>query len=116
MDRLLPYVLFAYREVPQSSTGFSPFELLYGRTVRGPVDILQESWEACEKSYESVVSHILSVQEKLARISELAQENSAWAKAQQKAWHDHNARAREYQPWEQVLVLLPTSTSKLLAQ
>ena len=31
-DKLLPYLLFAYREVPQSSTGFSPFELLYGRT------------------------------------------------------------------------------------
>ncbi len=27
-DRLIPYLLFAYREVPQSSTGFSPFELL----------------------------------------------------------------------------------------
>ena len=32
-DTLLPYLLFAYREVPQSSTGFSPFELLYGHTV-----------------------------------------------------------------------------------
>ena len=39
-DRLLPYVLFAYREVPQESTGFSPFELLYGRKVRGPLDVL----------------------------------------------------------------------------
>ena len=27
-DKLLPYLLFAYREVPQASTGFSPFELL----------------------------------------------------------------------------------------
>ena len=27
-DRLFPYLLFAYREVPQASTGFSPFELL----------------------------------------------------------------------------------------
>ena len=35
-DRLLPYLLLAYREVPQASTGFSPFELLYGRTVRDP--------------------------------------------------------------------------------
>ena len=33
-DKLLPYVLFAYWEVPQESTGFSPFELLYGREVR----------------------------------------------------------------------------------
>ena len=39
-DKLIPYVLFAYREVPQESTGFSPFELLYGREVRGPL----ESW------------------------------------------------------------------------
>ena len=32
-DRLLPYLLFAYREVPQASTGYSPFELLYGYRV-----------------------------------------------------------------------------------
>ena len=30
-DQLLPYTLFAIQEVPQSSMGFSPFELLYGR-------------------------------------------------------------------------------------
>ena len=35
-DRYLPAVLFAYREAPQESLGFSPFELLYGRNVRGP--------------------------------------------------------------------------------
>lgn len=60
-DKLLPYVLFAYGEVPQSSTGFSPFELLYGRAVRGPLDVLKESWETSEKSDESVVSHNYSL-------------------------------------------------------
>ena len=39
-DKLLPYVLFAYREVPQTSTGFSPFELLYEQSVRGPLSVL----------------------------------------------------------------------------
>ena len=33
-DQLLPHVLFAIQEVPQASTGFSPFELLYGLTQR----------------------------------------------------------------------------------
>ncbi len=34
-DTLLPYLLFSYREVPQASTGFSPFELLYyGQILR----------------------------------------------------------------------------------
>ncbi|KAL1256241.1 hypothetical protein QQF64_011786 [Cirrhinus molitorella] len=33
------------QEVPQTSTGYSPFELLYGRQVHGPLDILKEAWE-----------------------------------------------------------------------
>ena len=41
-DEYLPYLLFAYREAPQELTGFSPFELLYGRPVRGPLDVLRE--------------------------------------------------------------------------
>ena len=41
-DSILPYVLFAYREVPQATLGFSPFELLYGRDVRGPLDVLKD--------------------------------------------------------------------------
>ena len=41
-DEYLPYLLFSYREAPQESTGFSPFEMLYGHRVRGPLDILRE--------------------------------------------------------------------------
>ncbi|KAL1261170.1 hypothetical protein QQF64_008997 [Cirrhinus molitorella] len=44
-DQWLPYLMFAYREVLQSSTGFSLFEMLYGRQVRGPLDVLKETWE-----------------------------------------------------------------------
>ena len=35
-DQTLPWILFAYREVPVETLGFSPFELLYGRSVPGP--------------------------------------------------------------------------------
>ena len=34
-DKVIPYLLFAHQEVPQESTGFLPFELLYGRAIRG---------------------------------------------------------------------------------
>ena len=40
--RFLPALLFEVREEPQESLGFSPFELLYGRNVRGPMAILRE--------------------------------------------------------------------------
>ena len=33
--------------------------------VRGPLHVLNESWEVTEKSGESVVSHILSIREKM---------------------------------------------------
>lgn len=42
-DQWLPYLLFAYREVPQASTGFSSFQLMYGHDVRGPLSLLKES-------------------------------------------------------------------------
>ncbi len=40
-DKWLEPLLFAVREVPQASTGFSPFELLYGRQPRGVLDIIR---------------------------------------------------------------------------
>lgn len=115
-DKLIPYLLFAYREVPQASTGFSPFELLYGRSVRGPLDILRESWEAGKKSGESIVSHVLSIREKMEQMFDLVDQNLREAQNRQKQWYDQNSSVRGFQPDDQVLVLLPTSTNKLLAQ
>ena len=114
-DKLIPYLLFAYREVPQASTGFSPFELLYGHQVRGPLDILRETWEASPKSSESVVSHVLSMHDKMAKLQELVHDNLTKAQQTQRSWYDQNARNREFSPGDRVLVLLPTATNKLLA-
>ena len=60
-DHLLPYVLFASREIPQASPGFSPFELLYWRSVQGPLDVLREMWEASTESEDSIVSYVLAL-------------------------------------------------------
>nr|XP_037270745.1 uncharacterized protein LOC119162962 [Rhipicephalus microplus] len=43
-DRYLAPLLFAHRKVPQASLGFSPFQLIYGRHVRGPLRVLKELW------------------------------------------------------------------------
>ena len=115
-DKMLPYLLFAYREVPQASTGFSPFELLYGRAVNGPLDVLRQAWEVSKKSDEIVVSHVLSMRDKMMKMTELVKENLSNAQEKQKLWYDRAARHREFTPEDQVLVLLPTATSKLLAQ
>ena len=43
-EKALPYILVAYWEVPNATTGFSPFEMLYSRQVRGPLDVLKETY------------------------------------------------------------------------
>jgi len=43
-DRYIDALLFAYREAPQESLGFASFEMLYGRTVNGPLHILRRLW------------------------------------------------------------------------
>ena len=115
-DELLPYLLFAYREVPQASTGFSPFELLYCRQVRGPLDILRDSWTRSPKSSQSIISYVMLMQERLSTLADLVAHNLSQAQAAQKKWYDRNARNRTFQTGDQVLVLLPTSTNKLLAE
>ena len=73
-DRLIPNLLFAYWEVPQASTGFSPFELLYGQKVRGTFRCIKEQWEANKKSNESVV-YILAIQDMLASMADLVEKH-----------------------------------------
>ena len=58
-DKLVPYILFAYREVPQSSTGFSPFEMVYGRDVRGPLDILKEGWIGGKPGGDNIITYVI---------------------------------------------------------
>ncbi|KAK0143189.1 Retrovirus-related Pol polyprotein from transposon 412 [Merluccius polli] len=50
-DEGVPLALFAVREVVQESLGFSPAELVFGHTVRGPLKLLKESWLSETKTY-----------------------------------------------------------------
>ncbi len=115
-DQWLPYLLFAYREVPQASTGFSPFELLYGQQVRGPLDLLKEQWEGPKDGTCSVVQYVIQMRERLEEMTSLAQENIKKAQQTQKVWYDKKARERSFEPGQRVLLLLPTSENKLLAK
>ena len=49
-DRLLKYCLLAYRAIPHTATGFSPYELVHGRALRGPLEAMKEGWVKGELS------------------------------------------------------------------
>lgn len=49
-DEAVPLALFALRDAVQESKGFSPFELVYGHEVRGPLKMLKEKRLGAENS------------------------------------------------------------------
>ena len=77
VDKYLPALLFAVREVPQESLGFSPFELLYGRNVRGPMAILRVLWsdEVNDEQVLSTYQYVIELRERLEQTCKLAREN-----------------------------------------
>ena len=38
---------------------------MFGRMVRGPLDVLKDTWEAGKSANESVVSYVVNMREKL---------------------------------------------------
>ena len=77
-DRYLAPALFAYREVPQESTGFSPFELLYGRAVRGPMHNLKAAWTADnDDDAQDAYDYVTDLKSRLADTCKIAQVEAA---------------------------------------
>ena len=64
-DRYVGPAFFAYREVPQESSMFSPFELLYGSPVRGPMTLLKELWtkKISDPELRSTYEYIVNLRE-----------------------------------------------------
>ncbi len=112
-DEYLPYLLFAYREAPQESTGFSPFEMLYGHRVRGPLDILREGWTDEKAEEVPAITHVVTMRNRLSEMAKLAQDNLKQAQGRQKRYYDSGARLRSVEQGGEVLVLLPMQTNKL---
>ncbi len=82
-DKWLEPLLFAVREVPQASTGFSPFELLYGRQPRGVLDVIKEAWEEGPSNSRSEIQYVLDLRAKLHTLGRLSMGNLLQAQDRQ---------------------------------
>jgi len=118
-DQALPLVLFAYREVPVETLGYSPFELLFARSVRGPLSLLKHTWlseEELQGSKQSVLEFVLETRERLRNAIDMANEHASAERSKAKLWYDRKARLRTFEVGDKVLVLLPTPGKGLHAK
>ena len=113
--RVLPSALFAMREIPSDSLGFSPFELIYGRQVRGPLAVLADLWSEPELTEDLVNSFrfILELRDRLVEVSELAAENLRISSSKYKTYFDLKCSKRKLKIGDEVLMLKPEKRNQL---
>ena len=74
-DEGIHLLLFAARESVQESLGFSPFELVFGHTVRGPLKLLKGKLLSSGSEPVNLLQYVSDFCTKLARACELARAN-----------------------------------------
>ena len=71
-DEGIHLLLFAARESVQESLGFSPFELVFGHTVRGPLTPLKEKFLSDGDTSLNLLQYVSDFRNKLTRACEVA--------------------------------------------
>ena len=106
-DKGIHLLLFAVRESVQESLGFSPFELVFGHTVRGPLKLLKEKILSDDDSSLNLLRYVFDFKNRLSKACEAAQSNIKSVQSKMKLRYDENAQDRNFEPGDKVLALLP---------
>lgn len=106
-DEGIHLLLFAARESVQESLGFSPFELVFGHTVRGPLKLLKEKLLSSNSLSVNLLQYVSDFRTKLFRACELARANLSSSQKSMKKKYDVDAVQRSFKPGQKVLALLP---------
>ncbi|GFV03950.1 retrovirus-related Pol polyprotein from transposon opus [Trichonephila clavipes] len=106
------------KEIPHSTTGMSPFQLVYGRLPSGPISLLKEVWVG-ERNIpttlsRSVEKYLEDLIEKLRKAHEIAAETAEATQNNYASYYNLRSREKQFKVGDKVLVLLPSSTHKLM--
>ena len=109
-------LLFAVRESVQESLSFSPFKLVFGNTVRGPLKLLNEKFLSNVNSSLNLLQYASHFKDRLSKACESARTNFKSAQRKMKRWYDETAKERKLMPGDRVLALLPIPGKPLQAR
>lgn len=111
-EACIPPAMFALRSAPHESTGFSPAELVYGRSLRTPLRMLRESWEGFDED-PNVVAYVLDLLQRLGKTKDLVESHMKAAQVLSKEYYDKLAKRRTFEVGSQVMLLRPSKKNKL---
>ena len=95
-DEGIHLLLFAVRESVQESLGFSPFQLVFGHTVRGPLKLLKEKYLPQEDIPLNLLQYLPNFRKKLLTACEGSKSNLKKAQGKMKQNFDKNTKERSF--------------------
>ena len=115
-DEGIHLLLFAVRVSIQESLGFSPFELVFGHSVRGPLKLLKEKFLSNDETPLNLLQYVSDFRNRLSRACEVARSNLKSSQGKMKARYDNHVIDRKFKPGDKVLALLPIPGRSLQAR
>ncbi|KAK3919989.1 Gag-pol polyprotein [Frankliniella fusca] len=101
---LIPHVLHAYRAAVNDVTGFSPYEILFGRQMRVPQDMASGLPPAAVPGTGTPLSYPARLRERLDKIHTLVRENTAKAAIRMKERYDKFSTLTYFKPGDIVML------------
>ena len=109
----LPAIMMAFRNAESATTGYTPYELVFGRQMRTPIDTALIPSESLTKSAQERMQELV---DSLKLTHLLVKSNRLAAQARQKKHYDKTAKKPTYQLRQQVMLrkenVIPGLTKK----
>ena len=102
-DLAMPLLLFAIRSGIQESLGYSPFQVVFGHEVKGPLELIRDSIVS-DRLDEDLDSYVQKIHRQLKTTQEFAKKNLDNSQFRMKERFDGKARDRQIDAGDEVLV------------
>ena len=94
-------------------TGHAPFELIYGRNMRGPLEVIKSTWIMADSTETTVTDWINALKHKMSTMADIVGSKELVAKEAMKRTYDRTAHLKVFALGAMVLVRIPQLTGKL---
>ena len=110
-DVHLPYMMMAYRSAEHDTTGVAPVEVMLGRHIELPIDLIVGSPPPDDNDHSNnMPEYVHRLKERLVRVHDYVREKQNIATESQKKSYDHRSTNQRYKVGDDVWLHCPART------
>lgn len=107
-DTHLDWLMFAIREANHDALGVSPFELLFGQSLRGPLKVLKNKWFDSKTTPVTVNQYLSELVKKSQTVNVLAKSHLFQLQDKTTQFWETKAVSKTFKEGQQFLSFLPS--------